>query len=265
MTPESFPGTSRPALRAVLLGASNLAIALPAIIERLRRAADGPVEVLAACGHGRSYGEWSRYLWFRELPGIAGCGLWGDLAARPPLPTVALLTDIGNDLAYGEPAARIASWIGACLELLSAARAETVLTLLPTARLLALPAWQFHLARTVFFPGRQAERRDVFDRLRQLDPRLRRLGEQAGAHLVEPDSAWYGIDPIHFRRRKAREAWDRILAPWPLDCRGLNGERFRRLVRRPPGRPEELRLAGLTRRHEQPSGHFADGTTIALY
>jgi len=68
--------TAAPVLRAVLLGASNLTLALPTLVDDLRRAAGGPVEVLAACGRGRSYGAWSHLLFVRHLPGITGCGLW---------------------------------------------------------------------------------------------------------------------------------------------------------------------------------------------
>ena len=80
-----------PTLRAVLLGASNVAISFPRLLSFLRETAGGPVEVLGAFGHGRSYGEESRLLWLRHLPGIVRSGLWPELARRQPLPTVALL------------------------------------------------------------------------------------------------------------------------------------------------------------------------------
>ena len=55
------------------------------------------------------------FLW-RELPGIVECGLWDALAQRPPAPTVALLTDIGNDLLYDVPVPQIVSWVETCLD-----------------------------------------------------------------------------------------------------------------------------------------------------
>jgi hypothetical protein len=218
MTMSPAMQETAPALRAILLGASNLRISLPWIVDRVRRrAGGGPVEALAACGHGRSYGAWSRFLFARRLPGIAGCGLWRELGRRPPLPTFALVTDVGNDLAYGAGVAETAGWVEACLDRLAAPKAEVdaeiVMTLLPLARLERLSGLQVRLAAALLFPGRELPWPALLDRARDLDERLRRLGRERGARLVEPAENWYGLDPIHLRRRRRREIWSQIVAP----------------------------------------------------
>lgn len=251
-----------PVLRAVLLGASNLKISLPLILDRLRRRAGGPVEVFAACGHGRSYGAWSRFLFVRRLPGITGCGLWRGLEGRPPLPTVALLTDIGNDLAYGATVPEIAGWVEDCLDRLGRHDARTVLTLLPLARLERLTPGQVRLAASVLFPGREAPWPGLLERARDLDARLRRLAVERGVGVIEPEGDWYGLDPIHIRRGRRRDAWERVLTGWPLELEpGL-----------PPGRlrlplfgAEETRLLGFKLRHPQPASRSADGARLFLY
>ena len=100
----------QPVLRAVLLGASNLKMGLPRVVRCLRVAADGPVDV-------------SGRLWtwpvlrpvepdFFRRPGAArrrGLRPLEALAGRPPLPTLALVMDIGNDLLYGPATAEIAA------------------------------------------------------------------------------------------------------------------------------------------------------------
>src|SRR3954453_18449440 len=117
----------RPILRVVLLGASNMKMGLPAVAGRLRRAAGGPIEVLAACGHGRSYVQWSRIVFgARALPGIADCGLWDALSALPESPTLALMIDGGNDLLYGPTTGEIAAAFGTCLGRLAALGADVV-------------------------------------------------------------------------------------------------------------------------------------------
>ncbi len=246
-----------PARRAVLLGASNLWSSLPRVLDRVRLQAGGPVEALAACGHGRSYGGWSRFLFVRHLPGIVRCGLWEELAARPSLPTFALVTDIGNDLAYGAPVDEIARWVEACLDRLGP-EAETVMTLLPLARLERLSGRQVRLAAALLFPGRPAPWPALLDRARELDERLRRTGRERGAHLVEPAAEWYGLDPIHLRRRARREAWARILP-------GSAGPAPEASPRLPRLGAAESRLFGATRRRPQPAVRLTDGSTVSLF
>lgn len=222
------------------------------------------MEVLAACGHGRSYGTWSRFLLIRHLPGIAGCGLWQALEDRPALPTLALLTDVGNDLVYGAEVTEIVRWIEICLDRLARRRARVVLTLLPLARLERLSPWGARLAVSLLFPGRQAPWPALLERARELDERLRRLGREHGAQIVEPEASWYGIDPIHLRRSRRRKVWERLTG-----AAGAAGEASPAAgavrVRIPLLGAETLRLAGRTLRTPQPAVHLADGTTVALY
>lgn len=258
-------------LRAVLLGASNLKMGLPAVVGHLRRAAPGPVEVLAACGHGRSYVQWSRiFFGARALPGIAHCGLWQALAGRPPLPTVALMIDAGNDLLYGPGTEEIAAGYGACLRRLNALQAPSVNIValpLPMVSLEKLSTFRYHAARTILFPGRGEPWASLLERARDLDRRLRRLADEHGAHRVEPQEAWYGIDPIHFRRRLRRQAWDHILSHWPLHPMDRPQETPVEDLRWrvPFAGSEELRLFGRQRRTAQPVCRLADGSTVALY
>jgi hypothetical protein len=245
----------------VLLGASNLKMGLPWVLSRLRGAAEGPVEILGALGHGRSYGTSSRLCWVRQLPGIVGCGLWDELDRRPPLPTVALLTDVGNDLLYGASVPQITGWIETCLERLSAQRAENILSLLPVSSLEKVSAIRYHLLRSILFPGRRAASWDaMLESVRELNEQLRQQGLAHGARLVEPLPSWYGIDPIHVRRSMRREAWTRTLLHPRLPREGeLWGGRL------PLFGAAELRLFGVTLRNPQPVRRFEDGTTVALY
>ena len=255
-----------PARRAILLGASNLRRSLPLVLGLLRRRAGGPIEALAACGHGRSYGAWSRFLGVRRLPAIAGCGLWRELGRRPPLPTFALVADVGNDLVYGAGVEAIAGWVEACLDRLILHSGdhplEIVMALLPLARLERLSAGQVRLAASLLFPGREAPWPALLDRARELDGRLRRLGgdRNRGVRLVEPEASWYGIDPIHLRRRVRREVWTRIVAPGSAGTGPPAGR-----VPIPLLGAAEVRLFGVPVRRSQPAVRLRDGTTVSLY
>jgi hypothetical protein len=257
----------------VLLGASNLKVGFPYVLSRLRGCAAGPIEVLAALGHGRSYGMWSRLLWIRQLPGIVHCGLWEELDRRPRLPTVALVTDVGNDVLYGAPVPQIAGWVGTCLERLARHQAETILGLLPMAALEKVSPFRYHLIRRILFPGRRAVPWSaMLDRARELDERLHRLGLDHGARLVEPSPSWYGIDPIHVHRSMRRQAWNQILhhPRLPREGERAGGGRLpvfgaAELRRLPLFGAAELRLGGVPLRTPQPVRRFEDGTTLALY
>ncbi len=253
-----------PLLRAILLGASNLRAGLPVVVDSLRRHAGGAVEILTACGHGRSYGAWSRYLFVRRLPGILGCGLWPALEERPPLRTIALLTDVGNDLVYGVPVERIASWIETCLDRLARHQAEIVMTLLPLRRLERLSPGQVKLATALLFPGRRPPWPGLLEQARELDERLQRMGRERGVRLVEPGADWYGIDPIHLRRSLRREAWNHIITHWRLDSRALHQPPQDR-TRIPLLGAAELNLFGVALRNSQPAKRLADGTTLSLF
>lgn len=247
-------------LRVVLLGASNLRMGFPQALSRLRGA--GPVEVLAALGHGRSYGTWSSLAWVRRLPGIVQCGLWEELERRPLLPTVALVTDVGNDLLYGAPVPVIAGWVGTCLERLAKRKAELVVGLLPLASLEKVSPVRYHLVRQILFPGRRAAPWSaMLDRARELNERLRGLGLEHGARLVEPSPSWYGIDPIHVRRSMRSQAWDEILRHplLPREGQPVGGGRL------PLFGAAELRLFGVPLRNPQPVCRLKDGSTVALY
>src|SRR5579884_2661810 len=137
--------------RVVLLGASNLTRGLPDVLGIARAVGGGPLDVLAALGGGRSYGL-RKSLLGRELPGIRGCGLWDALKQRPPAPTLALVTDIGNDLLYEVPPDEVAGWVAECVDRLQRAGAGVVMTVLPTCNVQTVSPALYASMRTVCFP-----------------------------------------------------------------------------------------------------------------
>jgi FixJ family two-component response regulator len=63
---------------------------LSTVIETARLTWREPVEIMAAIGHGRSYGQ-NSVVFGRKISGIFPCALWQDLQNRPSLPTAALI------------------------------------------------------------------------------------------------------------------------------------------------------------------------------
>jgi len=256
----------RPAKRVVLLGASNLAKALSTVIDTSRLIWGSPIDVLAALGHGRSYGLSSTIVG-RTLPGISVCGLWKALDARPPSPLAALLTDIGNDLLYEAPVEQIAGWVEQCLDRLLSHNARIVMTLLPVENIIALSQWRFYIARTVLFPNSRLQLKVIAERALELNDRVRQLGTARNVYLAEHQTAWYGFDPIHIRMRHWSSAWPTILASW------MEANTSPAVPRRSLSRwlylrsrmPERVKVFGIPLSGAQPAGRLPDGTTVSLY
>jgi hypothetical protein len=257
---------ARPPSRIVLLGASNVTGAIATILETALRLWGGPLEVLAALGNGRSYGL--RKAWLgRELPGITRCGLWEAWERRPPAPTAALVTDIGNDLLYEVPVPEILSWVEACVDRLQRADARVVLTALPLCNAARLSPWTFDLVRSVCFPRSRLTLAALFDRAQDLDQRLRELVRARGLLLAEHRPEWYGLDPFHIRERYWPAAWREILSTWSrrtpvpqVPSASLWKRLYLRLLA-----PDRRWLFGWEQRRAQPAGRLPDGTTVALY
>jgi hypothetical protein len=196
---------------------------LGSILRTLLRVRPEPLEVFAACGHGRSYGQWS-WVPFRGLPGITECGLWdaiaseagpsagnGATAERP----LAFVTDIGNDLLFHVEVPQILAWVENCMARLARLGAHTVVTLPPWERLVRLSAARYYITRRLFFPGSKLSWKEMLDSVAALRSGLIEFGSRFGAPIVDPPLAWYGIDPIHIRWSRRTEAWTHCFQSWP--------------------------------------------------
>ena len=263
MTPIEQPVRDR----YVILGASNVSLAFPMLVQSLSESTADPLEILSAHGHGRSYGRWSYFL-ARGLPPIIDCRLWEDLENRPPAErTSALVTDIGNDLIYGRSVDEICCWVATCLERLQNSEARTTCVLPPVERVMHLAAWQYHLVKRLLFLGPTVPWPTIRDRLVQLEERLRRLADQCDSRIVVPEPDWYRLDPIHIAAGARAVAWRTILNASP-------GEAPIQVISPPPRalrtvdsfrHAAEYRYFGQTTRTNRPALHQADRLTVWRY
>ena len=263
---RSSTGADPPPRRVILLGASNLTRGIATVVDACQRLWGQPLDVMAALGHGRSYGMRSTILG-RSIPSVIHCDLWPALAERPEAPTAALVTDIGNDLLYEAPVERIVDWVTRCLDMLVERNARIVMTRLPVANIEHVPEWKFRVLRRLMFPRGRLPYAVLAGRVRELDQRLAAVAEARGVTLVEQRVAWYGWDPIHLKSRHWPAAWHHILsggsdahiAPAPRNPRLAN-----RLYLR-TRRPQQRWWFGIEERGPQPCGRLADGSVVSFF
>lgn len=257
---------SEPARRVVLLGASNLTKGIGTVLETAGRVWNGPLEVHAALGHGRSYGRKTRIMGV-GLPGIADCGLWPNLTSASRLPTAALVTDIGNDLLYEEPVNRIVGWLESCLDRLAAADAKITITRLPVANVQNLSPAKFKLMRTILYPYSRITLAEITRRAIALDEHVARIASERALGVVSHQPHWYSYDPIHIRFTRRGEAWRDILGVWTETGSSLSpgGNALFRTLHVRTRTPHERRLLFLAQRRTQPAARYRDGTSVSLY
>jgi hypothetical protein len=250
----------------ILLGASNVVRSLPTVVETARQVWREPLEIMAAIGHGRSYGQDSS-ICGRKISGIFPCALWCDLETRPQLPTAALVTDVGNDLAYEVPVERILTWVNACLDRLAEAGAATIITQLPIGSIASIGEQRFRLFRALMFPRCSIPLAEIKTLAAELNRELVSIGRQRKIPVIPAQDAWYGVDPIHIRRSLSRHAWPEILSVWRAvePSASIPRGSFWRSAYLRCLAPRDRSVFGWQRRCDQPCGRLADGTTVSLY
>ena len=248
--------------RIVALGASNLTRGFRTIVSTARSVWGPDVEILAAFGHGRSYGAPSQFL-FRTLPGILKSGLWTELERRPPMMTRALVTDVGNDILYGFSVERTLGWVEEVLRRLRRVTQDIVLTGLPLAAVYRLSRIKFLVFRSMLVPSCRLTLAQVIENAERVNEGLLRLSQMYGAKFVHLHPAWYGFDPIHVRPSCWRTAWQEILGesvPGSREVRSMVESVWLYLMR-----PERRSIFGIEQVTPQSGVALRPGGQVWLY
>ena len=203
-----------PVARVIALGASNLTRGFHTVVGTARSVWGPEVEILAALGHGRSYGAPSQFI-IRTLPGILKSGLWTELERLPQKPTRGLITDVGNDILYGFSVERTLGWVEETLVRLGRVTEDIVLTDLPLETVRRMSNGKFVAFRTTLVPSCRLPLAQVIERAEQVNQGLAGLADRYGARFFHLDPTWYGFDPIHIKPSLWRPAWQQILGVQP--------------------------------------------------
>lgn len=201
----------------ILLGASNLTLGWPRVMQQIESYVAGPRVVLTAHGMGRSYLASRSSFLARQLPGILQSALWQTLPLMNPVtPPLVLITDLGNDLIYGRNPLEVAESARECVARFRDwnPEAKFVVTRPPVSSVCSLGPMRFRFFRKIIFPRCQLSLADAQSQTVELDGRLVDIQDDLNATLIEPMAEWFGADPIHIRRACQPEAFARMMAGW---------------------------------------------------
>ncbi len=257
---NSCVSSVRPNADLILLGASNLTMALPWVVQ-MGRSALGPTRFWIACGHGRSFGIHSRVMG-RGLGGMIDSGLWEAFSRHRGRSVHALITDIGNDVLYGQEPEQILDWVNDAIRRI--APVKVAVSGLPMQRLEKLgPLWFSILAR-MLFPKHTLTHTLMQKRVAAIQSALERWAAEGRIALIEQPGHWYGLDPIHIRRRHWAQAYATMLKACGLNVEATGPSRS---VKQTVGksRPETWTRWGISKRRNQPCATLDDGSVIHRY
>lgn len=195
----------------IVIGASNVTLALPMLWNNLQQT-EGPLRLIVIAVHGRSYGMPSTILG-RRLPSITECGFW-NIPFDPPLnraTTKTILTDVGNDILYGATAENIGDWVKTTLDRVTQFSSKVAMAQLPMASLRSLSDRRYRFFRRVLFPRCGLSLSEAMDVGDAVNEKLETLATEKDVAVIAPPIEWYGIDPIHIRKRCRPAAWERLL------------------------------------------------------
>jgi hypothetical protein len=250
-----------------VLGASNVARGIGTIVDVAREQLGSPLEVLAAMGHGRSYGL-TTSIPFRTLPSILECGLWRALEERPARPTWTVVTDVGNDLIYGCRPEQVTQWIDDVVRRLHPQSVRLLLTGLPLTSVQRIGKLRFHAFRNALFPKSTLQLADAQRYALELDAAVQQLAAQHSADFFAPDARWYGVDPIHIRVMVQRDAWRAIffaLTEKNFSLSSALHSPWREWLHMMMIRPQQSRVFFRAREVSQPAVMLRDGTSVSFF
>jgi hypothetical protein len=248
--------------RIVALGASNLTRGFPTLVATAREAWGPDVELVLALGLGRSYAVPSR-IGVRTLPGILESGLWKRLESEPRVSTRGLITDVGNDILYGYPAADILAWVGEAVIRLAGVADDIVVTGLPLVSIERLSHAKVRFFRTLLVPRCRLAPTAILDTARRVEDGLARIASERGLRFVALPGAWYGLDPVHIRPGLWRAAWRTILLGEEAPVAGSAS--WAETLRLQVLSPERQRLFGIERVVPQRGVALPAGGRVWLY
>lgn len=259
LTDFSSPENADSPVCFILLGASNLARGYHALAGHLKKQlSPRPVQFWNALGPGRGYCARGGFLHVTYAP-IESCGLWSVLPSAIPenSRTVALITDVGNDIMYGVDPDQITEALKEIIRRLRHLNAEIFLTKIPAYFEKPIPPWIFYSLRLLFFPKSRVNMMEAVYATRKINHFLENaVGDSL--HLISDLDSCYGWDRIHYSLFKDGNVWSRMAQEFlkELGCTPSATIRFRGMMNSYIANIKDLWGADMLKRRKKGKAFF---------
>lgn len=191
-----------------LYGASNLWLSRRAALTAVRSRFKAPIEICLACGPGRSYGlkAGNPLVRYRSLQDVS-------FPTRPPISSLAILSDAGNDIIYAQSPETTLGWIKNLAQKLEKTKTQIAIAGLPLESLSKISRLKFFILSRLYYLEQSLSFPQVLERLGKLEEGLKELCLQRGYTFLPTNPAWYGFDRVHLKRSACASCWESLLEP----------------------------------------------------
>lgn len=196
----------------LLYGASNLWISRRAALSQVRRRFPGALQIGLANGPGRSYGLRAgnplvRYEALRDVR--------FDFNQVQPRHRLAVITDIGNDIAYAQPPKQVLRWVCDLTAELESQNYRIIVGGIPCQSLERINPQLFKAIAKLYYPQGSVDKQYLLNQLYALEEGLSALCAERGYYHPPVDSDWYSIDRFHLKLSSTHAYWNSLLQEYP--------------------------------------------------
>lgn len=239
----------------LLYGASNLWLSRRAALSQLRSRFSGHLRIGMANGPGRSYGLRAGNPLVRYQP---LCSVRFDFEQIAATHRLAVITDVGNDIAYAQAPQRVLEWVARLTADLESQGYRIIVGGVPRRSLERIHPGLFRAIAKLYYPQGSISKEHVIEQLSEVEGGLATLCRERGYRHPPVNSDWYSLDRFHLKLSSTDAYWHSLLEDYPLLSGGA-APSFRQALR--PLFPDRYWLCGKERRGE---GIYRDMVANAL-
>jgi hypothetical protein len=198
--------------RILLYGASNLWLSRRAALTELRKRFPGYLQIGLAHGPGRSYGLKAGNPLIRyEALHRVDFDFCEDVAGLK----IALITDIGNDIAYSQSPEKVVEWVSSLVGRLQEGGYRVVVGGIPSESLSQLHPTLFQTFAKFYYAEGTVSQQLVTRNLEEVELGVRDMCLARGLSYVDLDPQWYSYDRFHLKNSACSSYWQTLLQSYP--------------------------------------------------